>query len=131
MTLTYAGVGRDAEGRPELRFDRSKSEAGLRPIPLTPETARMLTRRRAAVGATDADLIFPSANGTAFDRRNWTRRYFKPAAERAGVPWASPHKLRHGVATLMAERGYQAHDIARTLRQADGGVLAQRIYMHP
>ena len=131
LTVRYGGMGQDAEGRPVLRFAQSKTEAGLHPVPLTPETARMLTRRRAAAGAADADLIFPSASGGAFDRRNWTRRYFKPAASRAGVPWASPHKLRHGVATLMAERGYQAHDIARTLRQADGGALAQRVYMHP
>jgi integrase len=47
------------------------------------------------------------------------------------VSWASPPKLRHGVATLMAERGYEAHDIARMLRHADGGALAQRTYMHP
>ena len=31
----------------------------------------------------------------------------------------------------MAERGYQAHDIANMLRHADGGTLAQRTYMHP
>jgi hypothetical protein len=31
----------------------------------------------------------------------------------------------------MAEQGYEAHDIARTLRHADGGALAQRTYMHP
>ncbi len=91
----------------------------------------MLTRRRANAAAVRTDFVFPNAMRGTFDRRNWTRRYFKPAAVRAGVPWASPHKLRHGVATLMAERGYQAHDIARTLRQADGGALAQRVYMHP
>jgi integrase len=131
LTLTYAGLGHGDEGRPVLRFDQSKTEAGLRPIPLTPETARMLTRRRAGAHAGPDDLVFPNAMGGPLDRRNWTRRYFKAAAVRAGVPWASPHKLRHGVATLMAERGYQAHDIARTLRQADGGALAQRVYMHP
>jgi integrase len=91
----------------------------------------MLTRRRAEAGATDSDLVFPASNGNPYDRRNWTRRYFKPAAKAAGVPWASPHRIRHGVATLMAERGYEAHDIARMLRHADGGALAQRTYMHP
>lgn len=131
LTARYDGIGKDADGRPILRFAQSKTEAGLRPIPLTPETARMLTRRRAKANPNAEALIFPNANGGAFDRRNWTRRYFKPAAERAGVSWASPHKLRHGVATLMAERGYEAHDIARMLRQADGGALAQRTYMHP
>ena len=131
LTLTYGGVGQDTDGRPVLRFDRSKTAAGLLPIPLTPEAARMLTRRRAEADASDADLVFPSAAGTPYDRRAWTRRYFKPAVEAAGVPWASPHKIRHGVATLMAERGYEAHDIARMLRHADGGALAQRTYMHP
>ena len=131
LTARYGGLGHDAEGHPVLRFSKSKTEAGLRPIPLTPETARVLTRRRAGAGGTDDALIFPNATGGAYDRRNWTRRYFKPAAERAGVPWASPHKLRHGVGTLMAERGYQAHDIARMLRHADGGALAQKTYMHP
>jgi hypothetical protein len=31
----------------------------------------------------------------------------------------------------MAEQGYEAHDIAKMLRHADGGALAQRTYMHP
>ena len=114
-----------------LRFPKSKTEAGLQPIPLTPDAARMLTRRRARADASDDDLIFPSAAGNPYDRRAWTRRVFKPAARRAGVPWASPHMIRHGVATLMAEQGYEAHDIARMLRHADGGALAQRTYMHP
>jgi hypothetical protein len=39
--------------------------------------------------------------------------------------------LRHGVATLMAEQGYAAHGIAKMLRHANGGALAQRTYMHP
>lgn len=131
LTATYGGFGQDVDGGPVLRFAKSKTEAGLQPIPLTPEAARMLVRRRDDAGASDDDLIFPNANGTPMDRRNWTRRVFKPAARRAGVPWASPHKLRHSVATLMAERGYQAADIARMLRHADGGALAQRTYMHP
>jgi integrase len=131
LGAVYGGIGQDPAGRPQLRFPKSKTEAGLQPIPLTPDTARMLTRRRTRAAATDDDLIFPNAAGNPYDRRAWTRRVFKPAAKRAGVPWASPHKLRHGVATLMAEQGYEAHDIARMLRHADGGALAQRTYMHP
>jgi integrase len=87
--------------------------------------------RSAATDAGDGELIFPNGAGNPYDRRAWTRRVFKPAAKRAGVPWASPHMLRHGVATLMAEQRYEAHDIARMLRHADGGALAQRTYMHP
>jgi integrase len=131
LNAIYSGVGQDPDGGPMLSFPKSKTEAGLQPIPLTPDAARMLTRRRAETGATDDDLIFPNTAGNAYDRRAWTRRVFKPAARRAGVPWASPHMLRHGVATLMAEQGYEAHDIAKMLRHADGGALAQRTYMHP
>lgn len=131
LSVEYGGIGKDRDGRPVLRFNQSKTETGLEPVPLTPEAVRMLTRRRAKADAGDRDLIFPNAVGRPFDRRSWTGRYFKPAAERAGVPWASPHKLRHGVATLMAEQGYEAHDIAKVLRHADGGALAQRTYMHP
>jgi integrase len=131
LNAIYGGVGQDHDGGPMLSFQKSKTEAGLQPIPLTPDTARMLTRRRAVAGASDEDLIFPNDAGNPYDRRAWTRRVFKPAAKRAGVPWTSPHMLRHGVATLMAEQGYEAHDIAKMLRHADGGVLAQRTYMHP
>lgn len=131
LAAAYGGMRQDPDGGPMLSFPKSKTEAGLQPIPLTPDTARMLTRRRAATGASDEDLIFPNDAGNPYDRRAWTRRVFKPAARRAGVPWASPHMLRHGVATLMAEQGYEAHDIAKMLRHADGGALAQRTYMHP
>jgi hypothetical protein len=31
----------------------------------------------------------------------------------------------------MAEHGYEAHDISRMLRHADGGAPAQKTYMHP
>ena len=106
LTAIYGGVGQDPDGGPILSFPKSKTEAGLQPIPLTPDAARMLTRRRAETDASDDDLIFPNAAGNPYDRRTWTRTVFKPAAKRAGVPWASPHKLRHGVATLMAEQGY-------------------------
>lgn len=102
LNAVYSGIGQDAESGPVLRFPKSKTEAGLQPVPLTPEAAGMLTRRRTATGASDDDLIFPNDAGNAYARRAWTRRVFKPAAKRAGVPWASPHMLRHGVATLMA-----------------------------
>lgn len=131
LVSVYGGISLDPDGRPQLAFPKSKTPAGLQPIPLTPDAARMLTRRRDEAGATDADLIFPNTAGNPYDRRAWTRRVFKPAAARAGVPWATPHMLRHGVATLMAENGYEAHDIARMLRHADGGRLAQQTYMHP
>jgi integrase-like protein len=110
-------------------LSKSKTRAGERTIPLSPETARMLTRRRAAAKfAADADPIFPSEAGKPVDDHNYRQRVFKPAAKRAGVPWASPHKLRHGMASLMAERGYGAAEIAAMLGHADGGAGAQDVH---
>jgi integrase len=89
-------------------------------------------RRRTVAGFGAAtDPIFPNATGAPMDDHNYRRRVFKPAAKRAGVPWATPHKLRHGMASLMAEQGYGAADIAAMLGHADGGVLALKTYIHP
>ena len=41
-----------------------------------------------------------------------------------------PHKRRHGMASLVAERGYGAADIAAMLGHA-GGVPALKTYIHP
>ena len=94
-------------------------------------TARLLTRRRSeAVFAADEGSIFPSIVGTEIEPHDWRRRIFKPAAERAGVPWATPYKLRHGLASLMAAEGFSAAQIAARLGHADGGVLALKTYVH-
>jgi integrase len=65
------------------------------------------------------------------DAHGYRKRVFNPARKAAGVPWATPHKLRHGLASLMAERGYSAAQIAAQLGHADGGALALRVYVHP
>jgi integrase len=130
----WGDLGTAPGGGPVLRVVResTKTDAGARLIPLTPDTARMLTRRRSeARYAADGDPIFPSDAGTPMDARSYRKRVFNPARKAAGVPWATPHKLRHGLASLMAERGYSAAQIAAQLGHADGGALALRVYVHP
>jgi integrase len=127
-------LGTAESGRPILRIprDTTKTDAGERIVPLTPETARMLTRRRATARySAEGDPIFPSDMGTPMDDHNYRKRVFNPARKAAGVPWATPHKLRHGLASLMAERGYSPAQIAAQLGHADGGALALRVYVHP
>jgi integrase len=75
--------------------------------------------------------MFANARGKAMDACNYRSKVFNPSSERARVPWATPHSLRHGMASLMADHGYSAARIASHLGHADGGVLAQRTYMHP
>lgn len=130
LALRWRDIQLDDDGQPSVTFPRSKTDAGLKPIRLTPGMAKALTRRRAAADAGPDDFVFPSVRGTELDGRNWRRRVFAPAAERAGIPWATPHTLRHGVATAMAEQGHGPTDIARALRHADGGRLAMQTYIH-
>jgi integrase len=53
-----------------LTIRQSKTEAGVRTIPLSPETVRRLNKRRAISRfATDADPIFPSSSGTGRSAR--------------------------------------------------------------
>jgi integrase len=101
-----------------LRIPDSKTDAGVRSVPLAPEFNRRLLRRRAAAGwATDADPIFTSWTGTPLDARNWRREVGRPAVEAADVV-ATPHTLRHSLASLLFERGHTAADrrVARARR---------------
>ncbi len=128
LALTWADFQGGAEGHPVLVITRSKTEAGERRVPLSPNTVRLLLKRRG--DESDDAPIFPSSAGTAIDPHNYRREVFRPAAQRAGVPWATPHVLRHGVASLMAEQGYSPAQIAGHLGHADGGVLALKTYIH-
>lgn len=131
LTAVWQDIGPDENGQIVWTIAESKTEAGLRVIPLSPNTARLLTARRSRTGYAGADdPIFPSVTGTNLDPRNWRRRVFNEARQRAGVPWATPHKLRHGLASLMAGEGYSASQIAVHLGHADGGVLAMKTYIH-
>lgn len=131
LNVRRGDLGKDTRGQPTLHVRKSKTVAGEATILLTPETARLLTKRLNELEDTSPDApLFPNAVGGIYDKRNWAHRVFKPAAERAGVMWASPKALRHGVASLMADYGYSPGQIAKQLRHADGGVLASRTYVH-
>lgn len=128
--LIWSDFALDKDG-PTITVRKSKTEAGRRTIALSSATARRLVRRQTATQARKSDPMFANARGGAFDSCNYRSQVFNPASERAGVPRATPHSLRHGVASLMAEKGYEAAQIASQLGHADGGVLAQRIYIRP
>jgi integrase len=131
LAARWRDIAPDAAGRPALTIPKAKTPSGERTIPLSPQTARRLTKRRADARFAGGDEpLFPSSVGTPLDPHNYRRQVFHPAAKRAGVPWATPHMLRHGLATLMAERGYSPARIAAQLGHADGGVLALRTYVH-
>jgi hypothetical protein len=77
---------------------------------------------------TQLDLVFRTERGTALNP-NHASRGFAALARTVGLK-AHPHLLRHALASAMAANKEPASIIAAQLRHADGGALAQRVYIH-
>jgi integrase len=88
-------------------FAPPKSKYGRRDVPLSAGLARDLEARWLLEEDVEG-LVFPSATGTVLEHSNLMRRVLKPAARRAGVPWAGFHTFRHTCATLLFHRGVNA-----------------------
>jgi integrase len=76
----------------------------------------------------ELDLVFRTERGTALNP-NHASRGFNRLARTVGLK-AHPHMLRHALASAMAANKEPASIIASQLRHADGGALAQRVYIH-
>ncbi|HET7572130.1 MAG TPA: tyrosine-type recombinase/integrase [Gaiellaceae bacterium] len=85
-----------------------KSRYGRRDVPLSDGMARALWQRRKDEKPADDAPLFPSSTGNPLDPSNVFARVLKPAARRAGVPWAGFHTLRHTCATMLFRQGLNA-----------------------
>jgi integrase len=74
------------------------------------------------------DLVFRTERGTPVNPNHASRAFARLAAS-VGLA-AHPHMLRHALASAMAANKEPASIIAAQLRHADGGALAQRVYIH-
>ena len=83
-----------------------KTRHGRRVLPLTPTMAAFLSARRDLLGTAPGQLIWPNRAGRPLNADNARARFLKPAAARAGVPWASWHTLRHTCGTLLFREGW-------------------------
>jgi integrase len=76
----------------------------------------------------EVDLVFRTERGTPVNPNHASRAFGRLAASVGLV--AHPHMLRHALASAMAANKEPASIIAAQLRHADGGALAQRVYIH-
>jgi integrase len=76
----------------------------------------------------ELELVFRTERGTPINPNHASRSFTRLAAS-VGLD-AHPHMLRHALASAMAAHKEPASIIAAQLRHADGGALAQRIYIH-
>jgi integrase len=74
------------------------------------------------------DLVFRTERATPVNPNHASRAFARLAAS-VGLA-AHPHMLRHALASAMAANKEPASTIAAQLRHADGGGLAQRVYIH-
>jgi integrase len=72
--------------------------------------------------------VFRTERGTPVNPNHASRAFARLAAS-AGLA-AHPTLLRHALASAMAANKEPASIIAAQLRHADGGTLAQRVYIH-
>jgi integrase len=94
-----------------VRVTRSKTDAGIREIPLDPADTLMVTRHIAATGRTGADAdapLFTSPEGKPLHHSNFRRRVFAPACRKAGLDGVTFHDLRRTHATILVAAGFDA-----------------------
>ena len=76
----------------------------------------------------DADLVFPTIQGTPWDLSNARDELTRICAD-AGLERVRPHELRHSAASILSERGVPLEQIADLLGHVDVTTLA-RVYRH-
>jgi integrase len=82
-----------------------------RKIPLTAEAWVAVSLQYEMSGFKGEDQpVFVSRVGTPINSNNFNNRAFKKAAKKVGLPWATPHCLRHTTATLADKVGLSVAD---------------------
>ncbi len=111
------------------KVGKPKSSSGTREVPISAVLTRELVAHRlASPYSADSDLAFPTDAGNPCHASN-LYRWFKPAADAAGVEWAAFHTLRHTAATRWLVSGVGIAQVSRMLGHHDPG-FTLRTYIH-
>jgi len=102
-----------------------KSKHGKRDIPLSTSTCQALWRLQ----GTPDELVFTDSRGERLDRDWLWRNALKPAARKAGVPWAGFHTFRHTCASILFANGRNPKVVQMWLGHSDPG-FTLRTYVH-
>jgi len=140
LGLTWADVDFDGSLiRVRKQADRHgrrvapKTPQAVRDIVLMPALAKLLREHRMhSRFKADADFVFATGAGTAFNHRNVSRRGLDEAAEAAGLagtPKLRFHDLRHTFASLLVAEGLNVVFVSRQLGHASPDITL-RVYAH-
>jgi integrase len=120
LALTWGDMGRQTitvtkaisvGGEKATKTGRGRSVRLLAPL-----ASDLAAWRLASGRPDDAVPVFPRRDGALWrdtDWRNWRRRTFHPAAEKAEVGPLRPYDLRHAFVSLLLREGLSVVDIAR------------------
>lgn len=110
QTVTY-GPGRV----PVISVPKTKK---ARRVSFTQELAQVLLEHKEATAGIDnpRGLVFPTIDGALIHPNNWSKRDFKGALKRAGLPSdVRLYDLRHSMATLALEAGIHPKVVSERL----------------
>lgn len=74
-------------------------------------------------------LVFTSPEGEPLRPHNWRRRYWYPAVKAPGLPWCTPHALRHTFVSFLIDQGVPIEKVCEQARHRDPG-FTWRVYGH-
>jgi integrase len=128
-----------ANGR--IHIGRSKTQAGLREIPLLPLLRdELVTHKANTYRSSPDDPVFPTGTGGHRDKDNLRNRILASAITRANEQLAqreqpplpiglTPHKLRHTYASILVALGHDPASVMAALGHTDPK-FTLRVYTH-
>jgi integrase len=111
------------------RLGPTKTEAGVRDVPIDPATAHVLKRWRLAAGRNEHDLVFAGDHGEPLTRWEVLEVGLASALKAAKLKHVTFHSLRHSYASGLIANGAPITEVARRLGHEDVGVT-MRVYSH-
>ncbi|MHB8642838.1 MAG: tyrosine-type recombinase/integrase [Gaiellaceae bacterium] len=111
-------------------YGPTKTKAGLRRVPLSPDMLKYLTALKLRSRySDDAQPVFASQNGETLGHRNSTRRGFEKAAKLAKLEDVSFHDMRHAFASRMIDQGISSTVLAKIMGHETSAITEKR-YIH-
>jgi integrase len=116
-----------AENYTKGRWTTPKTAKSLRTVPAPRLLLDALNALRDGRGPDDT--VFVTGHGNPLDADTTRAKILKPAAKRAGVPWATWHSFRHSNATMTDELGMTEAERQKVLGHSQSRMTIH--YTHP
>lgn len=114
-----------------IAFEDVKTTRSFRTVPMADLALEKLRDHvDTYVGRDDnPSLLFPGLRGAPLRPKNWRKRHFGPAVEKAGLTPLSPHDLRHTAASFLIAEGANPWMLAEILGHRDTRMI-DLVYGH-